>query len=152
MRWLTQLCLLLLAIPVSAQKQAGLPPELAGHWRGEGSIMAAWCQQKRIPFDITIDTQGNVTGMIGDAKLQDGRLTYRTRLMRKLGNRDYLIQAKLNGPIVAAEGIQRKKIWLMVDLKNQQLEGGMNTSGWHLGTKNRMFITVAQVVLTRMTE
>lgn len=148
MRWLIQLCVLLLAVPICAQKQAEIPAALVGHWRGEGVV--TWSKQRRMLYDLMIDAQGNVTGTIGDAQVQNGRLTRRTQLMRKLGNKDYLMEAKLEGPLIAAESIQRKKIWLMVDLKNQQLEGGMNTSGWHLGSKKRMFLTINKVVLTRV--
>lgn len=152
MRGFIPLCLLLFTLPAFAQNQPAPLTALTGHWRGEGDIIVTWSQQKQLPIDLVIDAQSNVTGTIGDAQLRGGRLTIRTRLMRKLGNKDYLIQAKLDGPLIAAEDIRRQKIWLMVDLKEQRLEGSLNTSGSHFGGKKRMYLSVRRITLQRASE
>ncbi len=143
---------LLLPLPVPAQEgtQQAVGAELTGHWVGEGRIIVTWCEQKRLPYDLTIDAAGNVTGRIGDATLKNARLSRRTALMKELGNRTWLICGKLDGAIVASEEISREKLWLMFDPKGGHLEGSMNTSGPHIGGKGTMYMTVTGIVLNRM--
>ncbi|MFN7945768.1 MAG: hypothetical protein U0Z53_10465 [Blastocatellia bacterium] len=144
------LACLLLTVPERAVLAGQrIPPELTGRWTGDGEIIVTWCQQRRMPFDLTIDAAGNVSGTVGDAVLKNASLNRRTRLMTRLGNGDWIIQATLDGSLVAAEGIRREKIWLMLTLKEQQLEGGLNTSGWHIGGKKTMFLSVRRIVLKR---
>ena len=126
-RILIAICLLL-PLSISAQEgtQQTIPTEMTGHWAGEGRVIVTWCQQKKPPYDLTIDAEGNVTGRVGDATLRNARLSRRSELMKELGNRTWLICGRLDGAIVAAESISREKIWLMSDPKGGHLEGSMS--------------------------
>jgi hypothetical protein len=74
---------------------------------GEAQIIATWCQQKTLTFDITI-ADGNVSdGRTGDATVKSGKMHWNRSI---LGNTDYVIAAALEGDIVAAEHIRRKSI------------------------------------------
>jgi hypothetical protein len=140
-----------LAIQALAQSKLPVPDELTGHWKGEGRIIVTWSQQRQMPFDLIIDSQGNVSGKIGDARLINGRLTRRSRLMTRLGNHSYLIRGRLDGPLIAAEKISRDSFWLMLDPQDPRLTGGMNTTGWKTGGKEKMILSVTGIVLNRVT-
>ena len=76
----------------------------------------------------------------------------RTRLMRWLGNGDYLISGSLQGPIIASEGVTRDGVTLMLSGRNSQLTGGMHTTGSKSGGKQRMVLSVVEITLNRSSE
>jgi hypothetical protein len=106
-------------------------PEMAGHWEGTARIIVSWCQQKDVVVSVDIHSDGSVSGKIGDATLINGRFERnRGWLGRKLNlATDYIINGKLDGAIVAAEGIARNEVFIPLDLKANAFVGGINTSG-----------------------
>ena len=106
-------------------------PAMLGHWDGNARIIVSWCHQKNLPVAVDIHADGSVTGKIGDATLIGGSFeANRGWLGRKLNlATDYIITGKLDGAIVAAEGITRDKIYIPLNLKDDTFVGGINTSG-----------------------
>lgn len=133
--------------PVTAQQHT--TQTLTGEWQGEGRIIVTWSQQKTLSFDLSIDEKGSVTGQIGDAVVRDARLTRRSWLMRKLGNGEYLIRGRLDGELIAAEKIRRDSFWLMLSQSDNRLTGGLNSSGWKWGGREKMILTVTEIILHR---
>ena len=85
----------------------------------------------KLPVKLDIHADGSVTGIVGDAKLTDGRFQRnRGWLGRKLNlATDYIITGGLDGPIVAADGITRAKVKMPLDFQDGIFVGGVNTSG-----------------------
>src|ERR1019366_8892730 len=106
-------------------------PAMTGHWEGNARIIVSWCHQTNLAVVVNILADGSVTGKIGNATLIDGRFeANRGWLGRKLNlATDYIITGDLDGAIVSAEGITRDKIFIPLDLKDNALVGGINTSG-----------------------
>ncbi len=70
--------------------------------------------------------------------------------MRMLGNGTYWIKGELGGDLVAAEGIRREKILLFPEFVVGAIEGSLNTSGSKFGGKEKMYMTVTDIVLNRV--
>jgi hypothetical protein len=120
---------MLLAWNSPAGENIALP--VAGHWEGNARIIVSWCRQTNLNVAVDIHADGSVTGKIGDATLIDGRFeANRGWLGRKLNlATDYIITGKLDGAIVAVEGIVRDKVYIPINLKDSAFVGGINTSG-----------------------
>ncbi len=108
-----------------------ITPVMVGHWEGNARIIVSWCHQKNLRVAVDIHADGSVTGKIGDATLIGGSFeANRGWLGRKLNlATDYIITGKLDGAIVADEGIARDKIYIPLNLKDDAFVGGINTSG-----------------------
>jgi hypothetical protein len=108
-----------------------ITPAMTGPWEGNARIIVSWCHQTNLPVAVDIHADGSVTGKIGDATLVAGHFqSNRGWLGRKLNlATDYIITGKLDGAIVAAEGITRDKIYIPLDLKDNAFVAGINTSG-----------------------
>jgi hypothetical protein len=121
----------LVAALISCTAENIVTPAMAGHWEGNARIIVSWCRQKNLPVAVDIQADGSVTGKIGDATLIGGSFeANRGWLGRKLNlATDYIITGKLDGAIVAAEGIARDKIYIPLNLKDNAFLGGINTSG-----------------------
>ena len=117
-----------------------------GHWVGSGKVIVSWCKQKKLNFDIKIDSKGKITGKIGDAKILSGKI-YSNFL--GILNRNYVIEVELEGFLVKKEKIKRKKMKIMVDLKGDYLVGGFRSSGLKIGDKKSMAMTGTDLVLKR---
>ena len=48
--------------------------DFIGAWKGEGKIIVAWCEQRQLAFEFQIDSDGNVSGKIGDAHIRHGKI------------------------------------------------------------------------------
>ena len=118
-----------------------------GHWVGSGKIIVSWCKQKKLNFDIKIDSKGKISGKIGDAKIKGGKI-YSNFL--GILNRDYVIEVELEGFVVKKEKIKRKKMRLMVDTKGDYLIGAFRSSGLKIGDKNSMAMTGVDLVLKKV--
>ena len=118
-----------------------------GHWVGSGKVIVSWCKQKKLNFDIKIDSKGKVSGKIGDAKIKEGKI-YSNFL--GILNRDYVIEVELEGFVVKKEKIKRKKMRLMVDTKGDYLIGAFRSSGLKIGDKNSMAMTGVDLVLKKV--
>ncbi|MFC1524441.1 hypothetical protein ACFL6N_06580 [Thermodesulfobacteriota bacterium] len=81
---------------VLAQDSLAIAKEdLVGIWKGEGKVIVAWCEQKQLPFELQIDIDRNVSGKIGDAQILHGKIRLNNIVYRWLGNRKFIIDAKL---------------------------------------------------------
>jgi len=148
-RWLATLVLMLLVLSSCASKIV-LTPAQVGHWEGNARIIVVWCQQTNLPVKLDIQADGSVTGIVGDAKLTTGRLLKnRGWLLRKLNwATDYIITGGLDGPVVAAEGITRKRVMMPCNFDGGFIKGGVATSGTWFGGKNGMALTAFSLKLT----
>lgn len=126
------------------------PPELIGEWQGEGDIVVTWCQQQTLPIHLFIRADRKVSGTVGDASITVGSVRKNNWFLVWLGNPEYVVEARLDGPLVAAEAIQRVSIELVVDVNGHQLEGGFHTSGTPAGGKDSMSMAGTAVVLSRI--
>jgi opacity protein-like surface antigen len=127
-----------------------LPPaNLIGKWKGETRIVVAWTKQRRLPVSIAIAADGTVTGSIGDAKLVSGRVQSDRNDIERAFNlaRDFIVVGALQGPVIAAEGITRDRVYIPFDFKVGQLVGGLSTSGTTFGGKDSMILTAQQMKL-----
>jgi hypothetical protein len=137
--WLAALCLLLASC--GSTPLTDVPPEMVGAWQGEATIIVAWVEQATLPVTITIRDDGTVEGQAGDATLIDGSLS-----KNPLGAA-YIIIADLEGPIVAAEGIDRAGVKMPLDFDGEQFVGGLATTGTQAGDKETMILTASDLVL-----
>ena len=118
-------------------------PAMVGHWEGSARIIVSWCHQTNLPVKVDIHADGSVTGTLGDAKLTKGRFQQnRGWLGRKLNlATDYIITGNLDGAIVAAEGITRKRVMMPCNYDGHFIKGAVDTSGTWFGGKNSMVLT-----------
>ena len=125
--------------------------ELIGKWEGKGDIIVTWCNLDSLSFKLTIDSTGTVKGMIGDARIAEGaKVEKRSTVMKLLGNGEYIIKGKLVGYLVEKEKIARKGFTLMFSLKNGEINGGMHSTGWKFGGKDKMVLTVSPLHLKKI--
>ena len=100
-------------------------PAMAGHWEGNARIIVSWCHQTNLPVAVDIHADGSVTGKIGDATLVAGHfLSHRSWPWRHT-----LVTGKLDGAIVAAEGITRPDVTMICDFSNGSFTGQIDTNG-----------------------
>ena len=100
-------------------------PAMTGHWDGNARIIVSWCHQTNLPVAVDIHADGSVTGKIGDATLVGGHfLSHRTWPWRHS-----IITGKLDGAIVAAEGITRSSVTMICDFSNGSFKGQIDTNG-----------------------
>lgn len=123
---------------------------LIGQWSAQARIIVNWTRQKQMNVTLTVNADGSVTGRIGDAELQRGRLKLNRGWMGKQLHlaTDYIITGKLAGPVIAAEDIRRDGVNIPLNLKNGQLVGSVHTTGSKFGGKERMILT-ANLALER---
>ena len=125
--------------------------EMAGDWVGDAGIIVKWCAQTNLHVSVTIQSDGSVSGEIGDATLVNGVFKQsRGWLGRKLRVKtDYVLVGKLSGPLIAAEGIERSRVSIPVNFADGVFSGGVHTSGLHFGGKKRMVLSATGLRLIR---
>ena len=126
--------------------------DLMGTWKGEGRVIVAWCEQKQLLFELRIDMNGNVLGKIGDAKILHGKMKLNNIVYRWLGNRKYIIDAKLTSYLIEKEKIRRASIRVFLDFENPFFVGGFHTSGSKFGGKEKMILSGTKVKLIKITK
>jgi hypothetical protein len=123
-RLLTKLIAFLAAWNLCAAESIITPP-MVGHWEGNARIIVSWCHQTNLTVAVDIHADGSVTGKIGDATLVAGHfLSHRTWPWGHT-----LITGKLDGAIVAAEGITRSDVTMICDFSNGSFTGQIDTNG-----------------------
>ncbi|NOX88537.1 MAG: hypothetical protein GXO77_05890 [Calditrichaeota bacterium] len=123
--------------------------QLRGRWVGKGKIIVDWCKQDSLSFDFVIHEDGKISGKIGDAQIKKGKLRLNSFLLNFLGNSQYLLEAELEGPLVKAEGIERPKIKLFLDYRNNRLVGGFHSSGKKSGAEKSMKLSGSGLALIK---
>jgi hypothetical protein len=110
---------------------------MAGEWEGRAHIIVNWVQQTNLVIRLHVQRDGAVSGIIGDAVLTKGRLrSNRGWLGRKLNIKtDYMIEGRLNGPLLGAENISRASVKMPLNFNGTNFVGGLHTSGCKLGRK-----------------
>ena len=144
------LALLAAAPPLWAGPAPFPPPEMIGEWQGDGKVIVTWCKQGRLAIHLYIRADGKVSGMVGDALITDGFVRKNNWFLDWMGNPEYVIEARLDGPIVEAENIRRESIELLLDIDGHELQGGFHTSGSKTGGKESMIMTVTSIRLSRV--
>jgi hypothetical protein len=136
--------------PLSAAPQ--IEPEMAGTWTGEARIAVNWTTERTLRVRVTIQPDGAVTGTIGDATINDGRLEpNRSSLERALHIKtDWIIRGALEGDVIHAEQIHRDGVMVPLNFIGGRFEGGVNTSGTHFGGKDTMWLAAGGLVLERV--
>jgi hypothetical protein len=120
---------------------------MIGLWEGQGKIIINWCKKKTLPVSITINTEGKVSGKVGDSPIKNGILRQNSKILRFFGNSAYLITADLVDLIIAEEKIFREKVNFIIDFKNNRIVGDLRTSGSKFGGKDSMALTVTNLQL-----
>ncbi len=133
--------------PVHAQVVDSL---MHGTWFGTAEITVPWTVRRTLEVRLEIGANGQVSGMIGDALLVDGRIGLHARgiVSRALRlGREYEVVAALSGPLIADESIRRDTVRIWLDYKAQSFQGELQTSGVRDGTPADMILTARNVVL-----
>ena len=97
-----------------------------------------------------IDMNGNVLGKIGDAQILHGKIRLNNIVYRWLGNRKYIIVAKLTNYLIKKEKIRRESIRVFLDFENPLFVGGFHTSGSKFGGKEKMILSGTNVKLVKI--
>jgi hypothetical protein len=151
MRRSVLVCVSFMTVALSgvAPAQAALPA-MCGRWKGDADIVVNWTKARTLPVEIVIASDDRVTGKIGDATILNGRFrSNRGWLGRALRIKtDWMIDGRLDGPIIAAENIVREELMMPLDWKGSSFEGGIATSGSKIGDRETMTLT-ARVILRR---
>jgi len=133
------------------EAQARADSTIVGRWVGSGQIAVDWTRARTLDLDLRIHSDGQVTGMIGDATLIDGRIRrnggWFPRLMH-IGT-EWTVSGLLLGAIVAEEGIQRDRVTVGLNQRGGGLVGGLTTSGRLAGGASSMSFAVGKLRLTR---
>ena len=139
----------LAAPPASAQRPDAA---LVGEWNGVAHITSDWCLQRELGVRVSIRDDGTVQGQVGDATLRDGRLrSNRSAVARamRLGT-DWVIEGRLDGPIVRREAIVRDHVRLPLNWTGGTLEGELATSGSYEPMRDDMVLLASGLVLRRV--
>lgn len=138
--------------PAAELAAASSFPKLAGRWTGSATIVVNWVQQKDLPIELTIASDGSASGKIGDANLVNAKVrSGRGEIERSLGwGREYRLHGQLEGDILAAEHVRRDAVDILFDQPAETaLSGGLHSSGWEIGNKQTMKLSAAQMRLER---
>lgn len=126
-------------------------PAMTGRWEGNARIIVSWCPQTNLSVALDIQADGSVKGKIGDATLIAGHFqSHRTWPWRHS-----LITGKLDGAIVAADGITRSQVTIICDFSNDSFNGQIDTNGSlcvfssKKTMKEKMALTAVGLKLTR---
>ena len=118
--------------------------EIVGHFKGNAKIIVEWCNLDSLTFDLNLDSLGNITGSIGNAKIIQGKMK-----TNAFGSTKFIIEAELKGNIIEKEGIKRRIIKIPFDYVSGKIVGGFGTSGSKFGGKERMILSGTDLILTR---
>ena len=141
----------LVAMPAPHAVAADITISMVGHWQGSTHVIVKWCEQSELPVSLDILADGSVTGKVGDAELTNAHLAKKRNFFgRDDGHRaTHIIRGKLQGPIVAAEGISRGEVFIHLRSEAVELVGSLATSGSKMGGKDDMVLTAISLRLTR---
>jgi len=149
----------ILAGAASAGEQPGSslpPPELVGHWRGQGRIVNDWTAVQILPVDIGIMPDGSIAGTIGYAEIAGG--AYQEPKKQTAKKPGFTLSVNLDGQLLG-DGVMRREMQLYLSPTNGRLTGsgaseggGMAWPGTFRQSKRRsMRLQVRAVCLARVT-
>jgi hypothetical protein len=92
-----------------------------GTWEGDGEIVSGWVKQENLHFILTFAPDGTVTGSIGEAQLREGRLRHNGSLTALFYGLRYKVEGALEGEVIAAEGISRERIEIIMKFVDTSL-------------------------------
>ena len=140
-------------MPSNAAAGNAVTSAMVGQWEGTAHIIVNWVQQTNLPVQLHIASDGTVTGKIGEAVVNKGRIrNNRGSLGRKINIKtDYIIEARLTGTLIAAEDISRAGVKMPINFTGTNLIGGLHTTGSKFGRKERGIVS-ARLTLQRSNE
>ena len=139
-------------IPAAGSSQSRATRDsMTGVWCGSARIVVDWARQKNLGVWLEIPPSGVITGQVGDARLVGGRLEANRGPVGRMLNikTDYMIAGRLEGPIIAAEGITRQSVKIPVNWTGSEFRGSVHSDGWKFGGKAHVVLTASQLVLRR---
>jgi hypothetical protein len=124
---------------------------MTGVWCGSANVVVSWTAQKKLGVRLVLPSSGEITGNVGDARLSGGRLEANRGSVGRMLNikTDYIVVGKLEGPIIAAEGITRRTVKMPLNWTGSEFRGGIHTDGWQFGGKDHMILSASELVLRR---
>lgn len=145
-------CVLVVRADRPADSSGVTMAEMAGTWAGEGRIVVTWTTARTLRVRLTITPEGRVSGTVGDAVLRDGRFeANRTAIGRALHIKtDWIVRGPVDGDVIKAEGIRRESVMIPLNWIDDHFEGGVNTSGSHVGGKDSMWLAAQALRLDRV--
>jgi len=106
---------------------------MVGEWQGKVRPFPEWYPHE-LDFSLQIHPDGTIDGRVGDAEITNGILVApwnRSELT-------YQVQADLEGPLVAAEGIRRKTCVMFISFEAAEMVGQFRAIGTEFGGKKSM--------------
>ena len=149
---ITLLMLLATTVLSPASGRAQRPDSaMAGRWEGRARMSVPFSTRSDLAVSLVIAEDGTVSGTVGDATLVGARLaTARGAMGRALRiGREYMIEGALSGSLVRSEVMQRGRVVISLDWKNDTFVGELQTSGTHDGAPESQVITATGLVLHR---
>jgi hypothetical protein len=141
---------LIMALSTHASAQVATP-SLIGKWGGVADVVVDWTTQRTLAINIVIAADDRVSGTIGDATLVRARLRRnRGWLGRTLQTKtDFIIEADLDGPIIAAEKLQRDAVQIPFNWRDGRLVGSVSSASNTIGPATQRTFA-AKFTLIRM--
>lgn len=125
-------------------------PEMCGRWQGTAEVAVNWTKARTVSVSIAITPDDRVTGMVGDATLLDAHLLSNRGWVGKTLRlkTDYLIDGRLEGPIIRDEHLVRSEVMMPLDWTGGGFAGAITTNGAKTGDAETMAFS-AKVRLRR---
>jgi len=126
-------------------------PAMTGRWEGNARIIVSWCSQTNLPVALDVRADGSANGKIGDATLVGGH--FQPHRTWPWGHS--LITGKLDGAIVAVDGITRSRVTMICDFNDGSFTGQIDSNGSlcvfssQKTMKEKMALTAVGLKLTR---
>jgi hypothetical protein len=130
---------LLILTACESNKEAIPPPEMEGTWIGLGRVMLSneYLNQREIPFMVTIEKSGKVTGYVGDAEIGRTTLQKSAWWLTLIGRSKYFTTFKLGGSIASRESFTREGGTITFDgFKEGDLLAHFESTGNQVNTNN----------------
>jgi hypothetical protein len=123
------------------------PSEYVGKSEGKAEIFVSWCKQDSLPYSFTVQPDGKVVGFVGDALLVNGIFEKNRSVIGKMLHirTNYIIRAKLVGPIIEKENIVRNGVFIFREFNKQKKTWDIciQTTGTKGGGKDSMTLTAS---------
>jgi hypothetical protein len=129
------------------------PQDLVGTWLGSGqhSLNEEYLGQKDISFELTFNSDGALTGRIGDASIVRTYITKSPFYMKILGKEKYRAEFEFDGKIVNNENFSRLGGTIIIrNISSTEIVCSFNSSGSKVKSDN-LILPIKEIVLTRRT-